>query len=88
MPILLIKILLEYPTVFLILKFKLLGSIKMFVPTEKFTFDTACSKEALIDFNINGNRIVFIYQCIQYALKDLLSIHCRRRITYYTPVQI
>ena len=49
----------------------------MFVPIEKPTFDDACSKMLML-VNININRIVFIYQSIKRALKDLLSIHCRR----------
>ena len=46
------------------------------VPTEKSTFDNACSNTNLILFNIDANRIVFVYQCLERALKDLLSIHC------------
>ena len=35
-------------------------------------------EHSLISLNIDANRIVFVYQCLERALKDLLIIHCRR----------
>ena len=43
MSVLLTKLLLLYPFVFSMLNFKSLGSIHMPMPTEKSTFDNACS---------------------------------------------
>ena len=37
----------------------------------------------MIPFNINANRIVFVYQCLEHTFKGFLSIHCRRWITNY-----
>ena len=37
----------------------------------------------LVLFNIDTNRIIFVYQCPKLTLRDFLSIHCRCWITNY-----
>ena len=78
MTLLIIKSLSLYPTVFIMLKFKLLGTIHMPVAIPKSTFDNACSKTAwylsifgLMEESLFINALIVFLKFFEHLLQML-----------------